>query len=76
MGASKRVLVLLALLALLLGSLAQAREILYVASKLRQPFHVPTCQWALKIAPENLQTFETRDQAIRAGHRPCKVCDP
>jgi hypothetical protein len=48
----------------------------YVASKLRKPFHLPDCKWALKISPENLETFDSREAAIAAGHVPCKVCNP
>lgn len=48
----------------------------YVASKKRAPFHYPWCYWAKQISPYNLQTFSTREEAIRAGHRPCKVCNP
>lgn len=48
----------------------------YVASAIREPFHRPGCKWAQKISSQNLQTFKTRDAAIKAGHRPCKVCKP
>jgi micrococcal nuclease len=48
----------------------------YVASAKREPFHKITCTWAGRISPQNLQTFATREQAIKAGHRPCKVCKP
>lgn len=48
----------------------------YVASVLREPFHRVSCRWAAKIAPENAVYYETRDQAIADGHRPCKVCKP
>jgi micrococcal nuclease len=48
----------------------------YVASSQREPFHRPGCEWAQKINPDNLESFSTRDEAIRAGHRPCKVCKP
>jgi len=48
----------------------------YVASAIREPFHRPECKWAQRISPENLQTFKTREEAIKAGHRPCKVCKP
>ncbi len=47
----------------------------YVASISRQPFHRPGCKWAQRISAANLQTFTTRGEAIRAGHRPCKVLD-
>jgi micrococcal nuclease len=48
----------------------------YVASAIREPFHRPGCKWAQKISSANLQTFKTREEAIKAGHRPCKVCKP
>lgn len=48
----------------------------YVASSAREPFHKPSCRWAQKISDRNLQTFKTHDEAIKAGHRPCKVCKP
>ena len=48
----------------------------YVASIAREPFHRPDCKWAQRISPGNLQTFTTREAAIKAGHRPCKVCRP
>ena len=48
----------------------------YIASYKREPFHYPWCQWAQKISPANLQCFYSREEAIAAGHRPCKVCNP
>lgn len=48
----------------------------YVASSTREPFHRVDCKWAQKISSANLQTFKTWDEAIKAGHRPCKVCKP
>jgi methylphosphotriester-DNA--protein-cysteine methyltransferase len=48
----------------------------YVASANAAPFHRVTCRWANRISPQNLQTFEAREQAIKTGHRPCKVCRP
>ena len=51
-------------------------KVQYVASSAREPFHLPSCEWAAKISASNKQTFATREAAIRAGHRPCKVCRP
>ena len=51
-------------------------KVAYVASAIREPFHRPDCKWALKISAANLQTFKTREEAVKAGHRPCKVCSP
>lgn len=51
-------------------------EYKYVASKNSKVFHNPECQWAEKIRPENLVGYNSRDEAIRAGRRPCKTCNP
>ncbi len=48
----------------------------YVASRDRAPFHTLSCRWAKKIASENAVYYNTRDEAIKDGHRPCKVCKP
>ena len=48
----------------------------YVASKNSEPFHVPSCKWAQRISKENAAYYSTRDDAIKDGHRPCKVCKP
>ncbi len=48
----------------------------YKASKKSAPFHHAYCQWADKISADNLQCFATREEAIAAGHRSCKVCNP
>ena len=53
-----------------------AMDMPYVASALRDPYHRNTCRWAQKINTENLQGFETKEAAVDAGHRPCKVCKP
>lgn len=54
----------------------KSERVKYVASKKRAPFHYPWCRWAKQISPHNLQTFSSREEAIQAGHRPCKVCNP
>ncbi len=55
---------------------ADQKQPAYVASVNREPFHKPSCEWAKKISPQNLATFQTRNEAIKAGHRSCKVCHP
>ena len=55
---------------------ADQKEPAYVASTKREPFHKPSCEWAKKISRTNLESYKTRDEAIKAGHRPCKVCKP
>jgi hypothetical protein len=48
----------------------------YVASKNSQVFHKPDCPSAVRISAENRVTYKTRDEAIAAGKRPCKRCNP
>lgn len=55
---------------------APAREKPFVASVLREPFHRADCKWAAKIHEGNLVGYDTREDAIADGHRPCKVCKP
>jgi len=48
----------------------------YVASKNSEVFHTPECRWAKRIAQRNLVKYSSRNQAIKAGKRPCKMCKP
>jgi hypothetical protein len=48
----------------------------YVASKNSKVFHKPDCRWAQQISPKNLVGYNTRQEAIKAGKRPCKRCKP
>ena len=48
----------------------------YVASKNSNVFHKPDCRWAKKISPKNLVGYDTKDEAIKAGKRPCRGCKP
>ncbi|MFC1634564.1 Ada metal-binding domain-containing protein [Planctomycetota bacterium] len=48
----------------------------YVASNSSDIFHKPECRWAKNISPENLVTYKSREQAVKAGKRPCKWCKP
>jgi len=48
----------------------------YVASKNSKVFHKPDCSSAKRIKPANLVTYSTREKAIEAGKRPCKLCKP
>jgi hypothetical protein len=53
-----------------------ATEHEYVASNSSDIFHKPDCRWAQNISKENLTTYKSRDEAIKAGKRPCKTCNP
>lgn len=51
-------------------------EYKYVASKNSTVFHLPGCSSAARISSGNLVGYRTRDEAINAGKRPCKLCKP
>ena len=55
------------------GAVVGAR---YIASWHREPFHRPDCSLVKRIRRRNLQGVRTREGAIEAGHRPCRVCKP
>jgi len=51
-------------------------QLQYVASKNSQVFHKPDCRWAQNISPQNLECYQNKEEAIRAGKRPCRSCKP
>jgi hypothetical protein len=51
-------------------------ECKFVASKNSDVFHRPDCASARRIKPANLVCYSSRQQAINAGKRPCKRCNP
>lgn len=53
-----------------------ALEYNYVASESSNIFHKPDCRWAQNISKENLVKYKSREEAIQAGKRPCKTCNP
>lgn len=48
----------------------------FVASKNSKVFHKPGCPFAQKISSKNLVSYDSREQAVAAGKRPCKSCNP
>ncbi len=58
------------------ASKSAAAEYKYVASRSSRVFHKSDCRWAKRINPDNLVVYNSRDAAIKAGKRPCKVCNP
>jgi hypothetical protein len=54
----------------------QDTETKYVASKNSKVFHKADCQFAKRIKPENIVIYNTRDDAVKAGKNPCKICNP
>ena len=37
-------------------------------------FHRPNCEWAAYIKPPNLIEFNSHQEAVDAGYKPCKTC--
>ena len=48
----------------------------FVGSKKSDVYHYPWCHYVDRINPENLISFDTPEDAIAAGYRPCRVCKP
>ena len=48
----------------------------YVASKRSEVFHRADCKSAAKISEKNLVRYNTRDEAVQAGKKPCHECNP
>ncbi len=48
----------------------------YVASKNSQVFHKAGCKSAAKISEKNLVHYNSREEAIQAGKKPCHECNP
>jgi phosphatidylserine/phosphatidylglycerophosphate/cardiolipin synthase-like enzyme len=48
----------------------------FVASSRSQVFHKSDCKSAAKISEKNLVRYNTREEAIQAGKKPCGECNP
>ncbi len=48
----------------------------YVGNISSRKFHYEACRAAKKIKTGNRTTFETRDEAVGAGYKPCGICRP
>lgn len=46
----------------------------FVASKNSNKYHLPTCQWAQKIKPENKICFSSKEEAESRGYQGAKCC--
>lgn len=52
------------------------KKVLFVASKMSDVYHVPSCRSAKKIKDENLVEYTSRQEAVKGNKRACKVCKP
>jgi len=48
----------------------------FIGSKSSDVFHESDCRWASSISAENLVSYKARQEAVKAGKRPCKRCSP
>lgn len=48
----------------------------YVGNLRSKKFHRADCEWATKMSPANRVYFKTREEAVRQGYAPCRVCQP
>jgi hypothetical protein len=46
----------------------------FVGSKNSTKYHLPSCQWAKRIKPENLVCFSSAEDATAKGYQPDKNC--
>ena len=69
-------LFLIAFLCVGISEAAAAQKIKLVAASYSDRYHVSTCKVAQNIPAEDLLVFKTPEQAIQAGFRPCRKCDP
>jgi phosphatidylserine/phosphatidylglycerophosphate/cardiolipin synthase-like enzyme len=55
---------------------ARATSRAFVTSRNSDVFHRANCRSAEKISPKNLIGYATREEALRAGKKPCEECRP
>ncbi|HOE26776.1 MAG: hypothetical protein IT574_01050 [Candidatus Aureabacteria bacterium] len=48
----------------------------YCAGDRGKTFHRSDCPWAKGIDPASLVTYKTREEAIAARKKPCRICNP
>jgi hypothetical protein len=39
-------------------------------------YHLPDCDWALRVPTRQRSDFDSTTTALAAGYRPCRVCKP
>ncbi len=51
-------------------------EVIFIGNSKTLKFHLPYCQWARRINPANKVYFKSREEALKRGYKPCKICNP
>ena len=54
--------------------IASDEEPFYVASRNRNKFHRPDCEYAQCIPPHKRIVFDSHREAVEAGFKPCGTC--
>lgn len=49
---------------------------LYIGNKNSHVFHYATCSGVKSMSEKNKVVFETREDAVSAGYKPCSTCNP
>ena len=70
--AVRKIIPLTLLFTLLVAAMAWA----YVGNARSHIFHNDDCYYVTRMNDSNKVYFEDRDEAIDAGYRPCKRCQP
>lgn len=58
------------------SSTASQEMKMYPANSNSKVFHRENCKYVDKISDSNYEVFFDRKDAVQAGYRPCKVCNP
>lgn len=61
---------------ILTASFATVLASTYVGNSNSRKFHFANCSTLKKMNPKNRVSFNSRDEAIKAGYVPCKRCKP
>ena len=64
------------IIALILAVISVAYAAEFWGSAKSDKYHYPSCRWAEKIDAKNMVRFNSPEEAIKAGYKPCKVCVP
>ena len=51
-------------------------ENVYIGNKNSKKFHYPWCTSVAEMRESNKVTLRSREEAIRSGYTPCKICKP
>ncbi|WP_027399292.1 stalk domain-containing protein [Anaerovorax odorimutans] len=52
------------------------REAVYIGNIKTKKFHTLDCRAGAKIADRNVVFFKSREDAVKEGYKPCKICNP